>query len=107
MALHTVQPSLNSGIRLTATLNSASDLTPHPTLWYDDGSVVLQVEMTMFHIHHSILSAHSEIFKDMFAIPQSPSMASDGRIDGCPIIKISGDTAQNWENTLLAIYDIW
>lgn len=95
-----------SPIEPSAVVNPVSESVSHPTLWYDDGSVVLQVETTMFRVHRSILSAQSEIFKDMFAIPQSPT-GSDSTIDGCPVVTMMGDTTQDWENALLAVYDLW
>ena len=101
MASPTFQSSPDSGPLELLDLNSASEPISHPTLWYDDGSVVLQAETTMFRVHRSILSAQSEIFKDMFAIPQSPT-STDGTVDGCPVITMLGDTMQDWENTYSA-----
>lgn len=39
--------------------------------WKDYGNIVLAAEGKYFRVHRSILSAHSEVFKDMFACPHS------------------------------------
>ncbi|KAH8101960.1 hypothetical protein BXZ70DRAFT_1007189 [Cristinia sonorae] len=39
-------------------------------LWFDDGNVVLVAEGTAFCVHRGVLSSKSDIFRDMFSIPQ-------------------------------------
>ncbi|VDC03650.1 unnamed protein product [Peniophora sp. CBMAI 1063] len=41
--------------------------TPHERFWFDDGSVVVQVEDVLFRLHKSLLSAQSSYFRDLFA----------------------------------------
>ena len=36
----------------------------HPIYWFDDGSLVLDVEVQRFKVHHSLLSRHSKFFSD-------------------------------------------
>ncbi|KJA19716.1 hypothetical protein HYPSUDRAFT_217461 [Hypholoma sublateritium FD-334 SS-4] len=67
-------------------------------LWFDDGNVVLQVGHAQFRVHKSILSRQSTVFRDMFALPQ-PNDTSDW-VDGCPVIIMSGDRAEDWEMVL-------
>ncbi len=71
--------------------------------WFDDGSVVLQVENTQFRVHRSILASHSTVFKDLFQVPQPESDKSDW-VDGCPIVCMSGDTAEDWVHILTVMY---
>lgn len=54
----------------------AETLVRHPTLWLDDGNVVLVVENTGFRVHRGILSKHSDVFRDMFSVPQPPAGTS-------------------------------
>ena len=72
--------------------------------WFDDGSVVLQVENTQFRVHRSILASHSTVFEDLFQVPQPESDKSDW-VDGCPIVSMSGDTTKDWEHILSFIYN--
>jgi hypothetical protein len=34
----------------------------HPIYWFEDGSLVLDVEVQRFKVHHSLLSRHSKFF---------------------------------------------
>lgn len=67
-------------------------------IWFEDGNVVLQVDRTQFRVHRSILSRHSSVFADMFALPQ-PNDTSDW-VEGCPVVIMSGDEAEDWEMVL-------
>jgi hypothetical protein len=95
----------------------------HPDLWFEDGSVVLCAEGTLFRVHMSLLSRHSVCFRDMFAIPQpsrnpgittqcvqtklGPADARDDHLreyDGCPVVHLH-DIAEDVGNLLTALYD--
>ena len=71
----------------------------HPDLWYDDGSIVLKAETTLFRVHRTTLSAHSTVFSDMFSIPQPPDQDA---IEGCTVICLP-DTAYDMEFLLRAL----
>ncbi|KAF8184225.1 hypothetical protein BJ912DRAFT_975426 [Pholiota molesta] len=43
---------------------------PHPKLWFEDGSLVIQASSTRYRIHRTIVCQHSAIFRDMMALPQ-------------------------------------
>ncbi|KAF9462805.1 hypothetical protein BDZ94DRAFT_1193882, partial [Collybia nuda] len=68
--------------------------------WYDDGSVVLHVGTKLFRVHRSILAAHSEIFADMFRMPQP---ANQPLLEGCPIVTLT-DCVTDFEDLLKALY---
>jgi hypothetical protein len=53
--------------------------------WLEDGNIVLQAENTQFRVHKSILTAHSDVFRDMFMMPQPPITSGD-MVDGCSIV---------------------
>ena len=71
--------------------------------WFDDGSVIIQAENTQYRIHRSLLSRHSNVFKDMFSLPQ-PAMDPSPLSEGCPVVFLS-DKATDLEHVLSVIYD--
>lgn len=38
----------------------------HPTLYFDDGNIILRAGRTLFCVHKSLLSKHSVVFRDLF-----------------------------------------
>jgi hypothetical protein len=75
--------------------------TRHPDLWFDDGSIVLSVQMTLFRVHRTTLSKHSTVFADMFSIPQPLDQVT---IEGCPVVNLP-DSAADFAYLLKALYD--
>jgi hypothetical protein len=71
--------------------------------WFHDGSIVLQVQSTLFRVHQSFLATHSEIFSDLFTVPQ-PDLSE--AVDGCPIVRLS-DSSDDFIHFLRALYDPW
>ncbi|KAJ7043808.1 hypothetical protein C8F04DRAFT_1361149, partial [Mycena alexandri] len=69
--------------------------------WFDDGNIILQVESTQFRVAKSVLSMHSSVFRDMFALPLP---ADEPTIENCPVVVLSGDTAKDWVVLLGALY---
>ena len=68
--------------------------------WLEDGNVVLVAQRTAFRVLRSILSECSEIFRDMFAVPQPP----DGEtLEGCPVVQLS-DAKQDVEFVLSVLF---
>ncbi|KZT20208.1 hypothetical protein NEOLEDRAFT_1141046 [Neolentinus lepideus HHB14362 ss-1] len=43
-------------------------------LWFEDGNVIFQAQMTFFRVHRGVLAANSSVFKDMFSFPQPPTV---------------------------------
>ena len=82
--------------------STASGATRSTRIWLEDGNVIIQAQTTQFRVHRGILSRHSCVFKDMFAIPQ-PDLG-EPVIEGCPIFRLF-DAAQDWENLLTLLYD--
>ena len=82
-----------------------SDFAKDPSLWFDDGNVILVAEESLFRVHRGVLSRHSPVFKDMFAVPQpaADALASD-TVDGCPTVNVS-DSTHDLKQLLLVIYD--
>lgn len=78
-------------------------ISRHEDFWFTDGSVVLVVENTAFRIHQSILSRHSDVFADMFTVPQPDSNDAD-HFDGCPIVHLT-DPLEDFVDVMKAIYE--
>ncbi|KAL1752596.1 hypothetical protein FB107DRAFT_219601 [Schizophyllum commune] len=104
--MSSVEPSPRKRQRLECSQVETDSFTlppqHHEKHWYDDGSVVLHVEDTLFRVHRSILAKHSEIFQDAFALP-TPVEAEEH--DGCPLVRLRGDRLQGWNELLDALYD--
>ncbi|KAJ3548712.1 hypothetical protein NMY22_g1152 [Coprinellus aureogranulatus] len=72
------------------------------SIWFDDGSVVLQAESVQFKVHRTLLARHSVIFKDTFGVPHPTD--SEPTVDGCPLLHLM-DSAEDIKHMLLALYD--
>ena len=94
------------GLRMAPTPSSGHDSTTppirHTEFWLHDGSIVLQVQGTLFKIHQTILANHSEVFSDLFSIPQ-PDGDEGERMDGCHVVHLH-DAAEDFTDLLKAIY---
>lgn len=66
-------------------------------IWFDDGNVVLQVENTQFKVHKSVLALHSNVLRDMFALPQPSN-------EECPVV-LHHDSCVDWDRVLGIFYD--
>ena len=75
-------------------------ITPHETLYFEDGSVEVLCGNTLFRVHPTILSLHSPTLRRMFA-RASLDMAESP--NGCPRI-LSPDTAADFATLLKMIY---
>ncbi|KIM44193.1 hypothetical protein M413DRAFT_376605 [Hebeloma cylindrosporum] len=72
--------------------------------WFDDGNVILQAESTQFRVHRSLLSLHSNLFRDMFSMPQPTDTTTIPHADGCPVISLA-DKASDLEYVLSIFYE--
>ena len=81
-----------------------SNFTKHSELWFDDGNVVLVAEDTGFRVYRGLLARYSEIFRDMFRLPQPETTAAE-TYEGCPIVRMAEDGAEEWERVLGVLHD--
>lgn len=72
-------------------------------LWFEDGTIVLQAENTLFRVYSGILARHSPFFKNLFTLPQ-PSDAE--KYEGISLVQLAGDSAQDVHDFLLALHDV-
>lgn len=84
-------------------VDDSSELQKCATLWFEDGTVVLQAQTTLFRVYTGILARHSPFFKSLFTLPQP---ADGDQYDGCPLVHLAGDNAQDAHDFLLALHDI-
>jgi hypothetical protein len=82
--------------------------TRHTEFWLHDGSIVLCVQGTLFRVHQTILANHSEVFADLFRLPQPPEgeeSKMDGvqKIEGCHVVHLQDDV-DDFVDLLKAIY---
>ncbi|KZT66662.1 hypothetical protein DAEQUDRAFT_767876 [Daedalea quercina L-15889] len=79
---------------------AATDPERDEKIWLDDGNTVIIAEKTAFRVHRSVLSLHSEVFRDLFTVPPS---ASEETLEGCPVVRVS-DTADDMRHVLWDLY---
>ena len=82
--------------------NSAQSLVRHPSLWFEDGNIIIQAERTLFKVFKSVLSRESHFFKDMFSLPQ-PTTLSD-IYESCPLLRVH-ESADDFSVLLRAVFD--
>ncbi|KAG5735841.1 hypothetical protein E4T56_gene9366 [Termitomyces sp. T112] len=70
--------------------------------WYDDGSIIIIVEETAFRVHKSILSQHSDVFADLFTIPEPAARESES-LEGCSVVHLQDDL-HDFTQVIKAIY---
>ncbi|VDC00778.1 unnamed protein product [Peniophora sp. CBMAI 1063] len=92
-------------------MNNAPGLSSiqHGSLWFSDGNIVLVTEAESmeaaiaFKVHRGVVARHSEVFESLFELAQPVSEAES--IDGCPVVYMVGDRANELGNFLKALYD--
>ena len=69
--------------------------------WFHDGNIVIIAGSAAFKVHRGQLERHSEIFSDLFSIPQP---LEQGLIDGCSYVELP-DCPSDVFYFLSALYD--
>ncbi|KAF7296523.1 BTB domain-containing protein [Mycena chlorophos] len=72
-----------------------------PDFFFEDGSIILQVQSTQFRVAKSMLALHSTVLRDMFTLPLP---ANEPMVEGCPVVVLPGDTAEDWAHLLGVMY---
>jgi len=79
----------------------------HEEYYFDDGSVILLVDGTLFRVHRYYFTRESQIFADMFSLPPCEASGSsgtrEGQSDSSPI-EIPGVAKQEMESFLGFVY---
>lgn len=87
------------------------------SIWFADGNIVLVARRTAFRVHRGQLARHSDVFRDLFMVPQPPprgeglhrrageeSWDGEGTIDGCAAVELH-DAPADVTCLLKALYD--
>ncbi|TDL16700.1 hypothetical protein BD410DRAFT_776924 [Rickenella mellea] len=74
----------------------------HPTLWFDDGNIILTTNVSLFRVHRGLLSMNSPVFADMLAMPQPDRM--EDSFEDLPIVEIN-DNDTDFTHLLCFFYD--
>ena len=53
-------------VRLSSEEAEQKPFKDHPTLYLDDGNVIITAGKTLFRVHVSLLSKHSSVLRDLF-----------------------------------------
>jgi hypothetical protein len=73
----------------------------HSEIWLADGNLVLIADCAAFKVHRSQLERHSDVFRDLFSIPQP---LDQSLVDGCPWVELY-DRPSDIHHLLIALYD--
>lgn len=71
-------------------------------IWLDDGNIVLVAGGVAFRVHQSILSQNSEVFRDIFTLPQ-PIDAE--KYEGRPVVHLT-DSASDLVHILTITFQL-
>jgi len=76
----------------------------HPVYYFDDGSLVVLVESTLFNVHRSTFTRHSRVFSDVFSLPKPvQGQCVEGSSDECPL-QFPGISSTDFERLMSIIY---
>jgi hypothetical protein len=81
-----------------------NEIAEECSLWYNDGTVVVQAEDTVFRVYGGLLANQSTIFQDMFGVPQ-PLPQDIDTYEGCPLIHVR-DSAPDMYHFLLVLHEL-
>jgi hypothetical protein len=79
----------------------ASPETKRSEPWFDDGNIILEAEHSQFRVYRGVLAAASDVFKNIFSIPQPPSLREE-LIEGCTVVHMT-DSAKDLRFVLKAL----
>ncbi|TFY62276.1 hypothetical protein EVJ58_g3961 [Rhodofomes roseus] len=86
---------------LTARAANLADELIRSDFWFNDGNIILVVRGIAFKVHRGQLERHSEIFRDLFSMPQPPDQVL---LDGCQWLELY-DSPSDVLHLLSALYD--
>lgn len=69
-------------------------------VWFEDGNILLVAEDFSFKVHQGVLSHNSDIFRDMFELPQPSNLEVQ---DGVQVVHLS-DPSEDVTHMLSALY---
>ncbi|KAJ7491786.1 hypothetical protein B0H11DRAFT_2191238 [Mycena galericulata] len=79
----------------------SAELVHNTEFWFEDGTIVLQVENTLYRVYRGLLSSRSTVFRDTFSIPQPTEEGT--QVEGCPVVQLH-DKAKDISRFLKALH---
>ncbi|TRM63765.1 hypothetical protein BD626DRAFT_401890 [Schizophyllum amplum] len=79
----------------------SGNFTRMPELWFDDGSIILNVQSHLFRVHRAVLALHCAFFRDMASLAQPDSLEM---YEGLPLLTLRDDHPQDMTHFLKAVY---
>ncbi|TEB27383.1 hypothetical protein FA13DRAFT_933338 [Coprinellus micaceus] len=76
-------------------------VTRSDRLWFSDGNVVLRAEGVQFKVYQAILAQRSPVLAAVFGAIQP---GNENVVDGCPVVRLEDDSAEDVKHMLLALY---
>ena len=77
------------------------DAVAQSDIWFEDGNVILVAGDIAFRVHRGQLERHSEIFRDLFSLPQPVDQPT---FQGFPTVRLY-DSPSDITFLLRALYD--
>lgn len=85
-------------------MGTPPDTVAQSDLWFEDGNIILVAGDVAFKVHRGQLERHSEIFRDLFSLPQP---LDQPMFQGFPIVQLY-DSPSDITFLLRALYDgLW
>ncbi|KAJ6496270.1 hypothetical protein C8R45DRAFT_823336 [Mycena sanguinolenta] len=84
-----------------------TDLVHSPDFWFDDGTIILEVENTLYRVYHGLLASRAISFRDKALMPQPQTPVKEGNdheIEGCPVVKLQGEKERDFTRFLKALH---
>ncbi|KAJ7114598.1 hypothetical protein C8R43DRAFT_935268 [Mycena crocata] len=88
------------------TSSESSELHPlirDAQFYYESGDCVIRVEDTLFRVHRFIFVRDSQVFAELFTLPQASDLAVEGKSDDLPI-HLHGDKPDDFRSLFKYIY---
>ena len=82
-------------------MTTSPDVAAQSDIWFEDGNIILIAGDVAFKVHRGQLERHSEIFRDLFSLPQP---VDQPRFQELPIVQLY-DSPSDITFLLRALYD--
>jgi hypothetical protein len=74
---------------------------PSTMVWFEDGNIILEADVTRYRVHKGVLVKHSSVFHEILSIPMS---LDQELYDGVPVVRLP-DFSGDVEYLLRALYE--
>ncbi|KAF8191017.1 hypothetical protein K438DRAFT_1970764 [Mycena galopus ATCC 62051] len=85
-------------------MSGLTELVRSTDFWFDDGTIILKVEHTLYRVYRGLLASRSTVFRDTFAMPQPDQAAEEqDELEGCPVVQLH-DKEKDFTRFLKALH---